>query len=195
MMSAMKVDSLLRKLPALLEQHRIAEGERRSRRVELFNQVRAAQSSFESTEKRVLAEAAPIEERLAKLRAEVEALERKLAPLADARLSADFSCKTTLRRLRDELKQDAADEVKAFQRSIDALRTEIQTNWNNDTFTALKNFRRDQPMQARIAVAMKVTLDAYNRARQIGFEELDVTTALQSLRDELAEEGIYLADS
>jgi hypothetical protein len=193
MFSAMKIDSkLLRNLPALLEQHRIAEEERRSRRLELLRQVRAALDSFESTERMILAEATPIEERLTKLRAEVESLEKKLAPLADARLSAEFSCKSTLRSLRSELKRDAADEVSAFQRSLEVLRTEIQINWANDTFTALKNFRRDQPMQARIGTAMRVTLDAFNRAKQIGIEESDVTAALQLLREDLAAEGIYV---
>lgn len=184
--------SLLKRLPGLLEAQRLENEERLSRRVGLIASIADVRRNFDKTEADLIARAAPIEKRLKALRDEVADLEKQLAPLADARLSAMFSSKESIRRLEAELRADAEEEIHELQNSIDRAREKISTNWQASLDSVLSGFQRGLPTHERQTMGMSRTLAAFNQANRIAVEAPDVGAALDQLRQSLLEEGIDL---
>src|SRR5688572_16748790 len=109
-------EQMLRQLPAILEAQRAAAAELTEHRQDLIAQTKRANEEFDRTDADLSAKLAPIEDKLAALRLEVERLEQDLAPLQTARQSARFARDGAVTALKAELRSSALDELEAFFR-------------------------------------------------------------------------------
>lgn len=192
--TAKKLDHrLLQNLPALLEAQRAAAAERTTRRADLLRQIEQVRQQFDAKDAALIAKATPIENELAKLRARVAELEQQFLPLADARLSAMWVCNTTVKQLQADLRADAAEDLRYFDRAIDATREQIQNN-GQQWSTVLGQFKPTLSKQERMKQAMLLTLEVHREAHQLAVTETDITEALERLRDRLLSAGIQLVE-
>jgi hypothetical protein len=179
----------LRRLPAVLEAERVAETERTQRRAELIRRIEGAKQEFESKDSALVKKAAPIEQELAKLRARVSQLEQDLHPLADARLTAIYLRNSTIKELQAELRADAIEELREFERVIESTRTRIQS----DPDAVLAKFRvGGGDMNQRVVEALQLTLEAHNEGFRSTVTEGDIVAALNRVCDDLRTAGIKL---
>ena len=182
---------MLRKLPAVIEAQRLAATERTVRRADLIRQIQKTREDFDRRDADLIANAAPIEKELATLRARVSRLEKELLPLADARLSAMFVCKNSVKGLESELRSDAANELHEFDLMIESTRQKIQSDPN----AVLSRFKPDLTRHERVVEALRLTLDADREAHRLLVTEGDIVAALSRVCDELRAAGIDLRDS
>ncbi|HTE40356.1 MAG TPA: hypothetical protein VK629_05995 [Steroidobacteraceae bacterium] len=179
----------VRSLAALIESQRVAEKERAERRAFLVTEVQRVRKEGERLEVELVAKAAPLEKQITQLRVQLTAAEEELAPLATARAISFSSSAESVRLLQKELRADADEEVRGFQRVVERARDEINSNGSLQA-KILAAFRVKAPKHERLTEAMALTLAAYRAADKVALEEQDVSSALDRLSEGLAAEGI-----
>lgn len=183
----------LQRSPAVSAALKLVEEEQKQHRRDALEQIQKSRQAHKRTEADIVARAAPLEKKLAALRAEIATVEAGLLPLADARASAMFVCDQELTRLRGELRAGVHAEVSEFQRAVELTRAEISGDLAG---RRLEHLNANGPVsQEQIAAALSALLVAYREADRIAVEEIDVVCALATLRSDLQRASIWLADS
>ena len=187
-------EPMLRRLPAILEASRVAVEESTARRRELIRAVQSAQHRFASEDAALVAEAEPLEQKLAALQAEVERLQKDVAPQQAARRSLESSLYLSLYDLHAQLRAVAQPDLIAFQNDLDVVRNEISNNVSGRRAHILRDFKPELPMQQRILEAMRLTLDACREAQRGAVEVEDFNATLDRLRQQIRAAGIELTE-
>ena len=176
--------------PAVLAAQRAEVDERTKQRQAAIGSVEKIRRDLRRTEAELHMKAAPIEKRLAALRAETLDLESQLEPLARQRLHAMGTADREVSDLVDELKADATTEVRKFQHAIEDTRENIRNGQRySDVFRSGESMR-----QERVTAALAATLEAYREADRIAREVADVPAAVERVRENLRAAGIELLD-
>lgn len=181
----------IEKLPIVQAAKLQADTERRERRRELLRQIEGSKQRLKRIDTELVAKAAPIERKLAALRAEIAGLEAGLEPLARSRITAMSSCEHEVATLREELRTDAAGECENFKRIIEITRLEVSNNCGGRRHFILDTMAAPN---SRIASALANLLHAYREVGRIAVEEADVATALDPIRKLLAAADIKLLE-
>lgn len=166
------------------------EDEHPAWRKSLLDRVSTVQREAVAADAALIEQVAPIEKRLAALRAEIDSLEAQLAPLARDRIGKMGAADAEVMELRNRLRAAARWEVEAFQRIVDKTRG----NWLNniDRFAIVRSV--DGFPQSLIAAVSQSLLDSWNEAQRAGIEESDIETALDGIRKRLCHAAIELLE-
>lgn len=183
----------LERSPVIQAARRVMDDERRARREGMLQRIKDSTKELTRIDADLVAKAAPLEKKLAALRAEIASVEAGLIPLAQSRLAAMSASDGEIARLRKELISDARTETEEMKRSIEITRAEISSNSGGQRLRLLN--ATVAVSNQKIVRALAILLDAYREVERISAEEVDVRTALETVRSGLSRSGIRLVGS